>query len=58
MQTTKDLVFFKGLPPVCMKYTARGESRVANIAGGPSAIFVTRLSPSIVYFHTNEVAVC
>ena len=49
-----------------MKYTARDESRVANIARGEaecyichslSAIFVTRLSSRAVYFHTNEVAV-
>ena len=34
-----------------MKYTAQGESRVANIARGePSAIFVTRLSSRAVYF--------
>ena len=26
------LVLLKALPPVCMKYTARGESQVANIA--------------------------
>ena len=25
-------VLLKALPPVCIKYTARGESRVANIA--------------------------
>ena len=25
-------VLLKALPPVCMKYTARDESRVANIA--------------------------
>ena len=25
-------VLLKALPPVCMKYTAQGESRVANIA--------------------------
>ena len=25
-------LILKALPPVCMKYTARGESRVANIA--------------------------
>ena len=25
-------VLLKALPPVCMKYTTRGESRVANIA--------------------------
>ena len=27
-------VLLKALPPVCMKYTPQGESRVANIAGG------------------------
>ena len=38
-----------------MKYTARGESQVANIAGGEaSAIFVMRLSAKAVYFHTND----
>ena len=34
-----------------MKYTARDESRVANIAQAkPSAIFVTRLSSRAIYF--------
>ena len=43
---------------VCMKYTAGGESRVANIAQAKqSAIFVMRPSPRAVYFHTNKVAV-
>ena len=51
-------VLLKALPQVCMKYTAPGESRVTDIAQGEaSAIFVTRLSPRAVYFHTNEVAV-
>ena len=27
-------LLLKALPPVCMKYTARGKSRVANIARG------------------------
>ena len=41
-----------------MKCTAEGESSVANIAQAkPSAMFVTRLSPRAVYFHTNEVSV-
>ena len=42
------LVLLNALLPVCMKYTARGESRVANIVGEakPSAIFVTRPTPS------------
>ena len=44
-------VLLKALPPVCMKYTARDESRVANITQAkPSAIFVTRLSLRAVYF--------
>ena len=49
-------VLLKALLPVCMKYTARDESPVANIARG-EAVFVTRLSSRAVYFHTNEVAV-
>ena len=57
-------VLLKALPPVCMKYVARDESRVANIARGkaecyiPSAIFVTRLLSRAVHYHTNKVAVC
>ena len=44
-------VLLKALPPVCMKYIARGESRVANIAQAKlSAIFVTRPSPRAVSF--------
>ena len=33
-QETKPIiiVFLKGLPPVCMKYTSEGEGQVANIA--------------------------
>ena len=45
-------VLLKALPPVCMKYTAQGESQVKR-----SAIFVTRPSPRAEYFHTNKVAV-
>ena len=50
------LVLLKALLPVCMKYTARDEGRVANIALGEaecyisSAIFVTRLSSRAEYF--------
>ena len=50
------IILLKALLPVCMKYTAQGESPAANI-GKLSAIFNTRLSPRAVYFHTNEVAV-
>ena len=33
-------VLLKALPPVCMKYTARGESRVANIAQGEAERYI------------------
>ena len=33
-------VLLKALPPVCMKYTARGESRVANIAQGEAECYI------------------
>ena len=41
-----------------MKYTAPGESQVANIAQHEALYaFVTRLSPRALYYHTNKVAV-
>ena len=51
-------VLLKALPPVCMKYTARGESRVANIARGEASCYICNetLTKSCI-FHTNEVAV-
>ena len=33
-------VLLKALPPVCMKYTARGESWVANIARGEAECYI------------------
>ena len=49
-------ILFKALPSLCMKHTAQGESQVANIAWGKaSAVFVMRLSPRAVYFHTSEM---
>ena len=33
-------VLLKALPPVCMKYTARDESRVANIARGEASCYI------------------
>ena len=33
-------VLLKELPPVCMKYTARDESRVANIARGEAECYI------------------
>ena len=41
-------VLLKAMSPVCMKYTAQGESQVAEAK--PSAMFVTRLSSRAVYF--------
>ena len=52
------LVLLKALPPVCMKYTARDESRVANIARGEAECYICHetLIKSCI-FYTNEVAV-
>ena len=47
-------VLLKALPPVCMVYTARGESQVANIA--ECYICHETLTKSCIY-HTNEAAV-
>ena len=41
-------VLLKALPPVCMKYTAQGESRVANIARG-EALYLSRDSHQELY---------
>ena len=51
-------VLLKALPPVCMKYTAQGESRVANIARGEAKCYVCHetLTKSCI-FHTNKVSV-
>ena len=51
-------VLLKALPPVCMKYTARGESRVANIARGEAECYICHetLTKSCI-FHTNKAAV-
>ena len=55
-------VLLKALLPVCMKYTARGESRVANSysmrRSQVLAIFVMRFSSrAVAIFYTNEAAV-
>jgi len=34
------LYLLKALPPVCMKYTARDESQVANIARGEGQCYI------------------
>ena len=51
-------VLLKALPPVCMIYTARGESQVANIARGEAECYICHETPtkSCIY-HTNEAAV-
>ena len=51
-------VLLKVLPPVCMKYTARDESRAANIALGFASCYIchkTLIKSCILY--TNEAAV-
>jgi len=51
-------LLLKALPPVCMKYTALDESRMANIARGKAKCYICHETLiKAVYFHTNEVAV-
>ena len=51
-------VLLKALPPVCMKYTAQGESRVANIVQGEAECYICHETfTKGCIFHTNEVAV-
>ena len=54
---TEMYVLLKALPPVCMKYTARGESRVANIARSEAECYICHetLIKSCI-FHTNKVS--
>ena len=51
-------VLLKALLPVCMKYTARGESRVVNIAQDEAECYICHetLTKSCI-FHTNKAAV-
>ena len=51
-------VLLKALLPVCMVYTARGESQVANIARGKAECYICHetLTKSCIY-HTNKAAV-
>ena len=51
-------VLLKALPPVYMKYTARGESQMANIARGEAECYICHetLTKSCI-FHINEAAV-
>ena len=51
-------VLLKALPPVCMKYTARSESRVANIVQAEVECYICHetLTKSCI-FYTNQAAV-
>jgi len=51
-------VLLKVLLPVCIKYTTRGESQVANIAQGEAECYICHetLTKSCI-FHTNKAAV-
>ena len=42
-------MLLKALPPVCIKYTARGESRVANIAQGKAEHYTCHETLAISY---------
>jgi len=50
-------VLLKALPPVCMKYTAQGESQVTNIARDEAKCYICHetLTKSCI-FHTNKAA--
>ena len=51
-------VLLKALPPVCMKYTAQDESRVANIARGEAECYICHETLIKSYiFYANEAAV-
>ena len=49
MHLTNIYVLFNALPPVCMKYTARGESRVANIARGKAECYICHETFALCY---------
>ena len=50
---------YQALLPVCMKYPARVESHITNIAQGKaSAIFVSRLFPRVKYFMQRSYSYC
>ena len=49
-------VLLKALPPVCIKYTARGEGRVANIARGEAECYICHetLTKSYTYLSYKQ----
>ena len=47
-------VLLKALPPVCMKYTARGESRVANIVRGEAECYICHQELYISYKQSSS----
>ena len=55
MHKSYNYELLKALQPVCMVYTARGESQVANIARGKAECYICHetLTKSCIY-HTNK----
>ena len=51
------LVLLKAMLPVCIVYTAQGESQVANIAWGNAKCYILSWDSHLVIYHTNEAAV-
>ena len=52
-------VLLKALPPVCMKYTAQDESRLANIAEvKPSACHKTLIKSCILSYKRSGSVLC
>ena len=54
----KQYVLLEALLPVCIKYTAQGESQMAKTAQSKAECYICHetLTKS-VYFHTNKVTV-
>ena len=51
-------ILLTALLPICMKYTARGESRVANIVQGEAECYICHETHTkSCIFHTKEAAV-
>ena len=49
----KPVAIYKALLPICMKYTAQGESRVTNIAQGEAKCYICYEKSCT--FHTTAV---
>ena len=55
-KTIKSVLLLKALLPVCMKYIAQGESRVANIAGGEANCYICHetVNKSCIFIQTKH----